>query len=97
MYIVWSYYDIVCIVLLRYSIIAHCIEPLVIGIGFVFVYVAITYYDLGLGEIGIISVMVLSLLPVAKDLISGLQSIASINASVEAVLLRINDLFRSDE
>jgi len=79
------------------AIIAHCIEPLVIGIGFVFVYVAITYYDLGLGEIGIISVMVLRLLPVVKDLISGLQSIASINASVEAVLSRINDLFRSDE
>jgi len=79
------------------SIVAHSIEPIVIAIGFIFLYVAVTFYNLGLGEIGLISIMVLRLLPVSKDLISRFQNIASYNASIDAVLKRVNELRANDE
>jgi ABC-type multidrug transport system fused ATPase/permease subunit len=79
------------------ALIAHSLEPIVVGIGLGFIYITISYYSFSLGELGIMAVVALRLLPVVKDLIAGIQSIAMVNASVEAVLKRLLDLSKCDE
>jgi ABC-type multidrug transport system fused ATPase/permease subunit len=68
------------------------IEPLVIAIGFVLLYVAVNFFNLALELIFLFSLIFLRLLPVIKEVITTRQSFVGSMASVEVVNSRISEL-----
>ncbi len=61
------------------------VEPIVVFIGFFFLYVAHSFFQMALGTIGIFLLIVLRLLPVAKSIISVRQGMLAMLGSLEIV------------
>jgi subfamily B ATP-binding cassette protein MsbA len=67
-------------------------EPLVAAAICVFLYLGVTRFNLRIEEIGLFLVIVLRLVPVAKELLRTRQSIRTNVGAVEAVVQRLEDL-----
>ena len=68
------------------------VEPLVVGLGFAFLYFGIAVFGLGLGEIGLFLLIVLRLLPILKEALRQRQSVLATVGSLEGVHLRLEAL-----
>lgn len=68
------------------------VEPLVVGLGFIFLYFGIAVFDLGLGEIGLFLVIVLRLLPILKEALRQRQSVLATLGSLEGVHRRLEEM-----
>ena len=66
------------------------IEPIVIGASFVFVYLSVTWLDTSIEEIGLFLIMVLRLLPIAKDIAQTGPAIRGGRPAFDAVVRRLD-------
>ena len=73
------------------------VEPLVVGLGFAFLYVGVTSFGLSLEEIGLFLVILLRLLPVVKQGLRERQSVLGKAGSLEAVSRRLRTLKEAAE
>lgn len=79
----------VAVLLARIEVI---VEPLVVGIGFVYLYLGIAVFDLSLEQIGLFLVVVLRLLPILKETLRQRQSVLSTLGSIEAIHRRLEGM-----
>lgn len=73
------------------------VEPLVVGLGFAFLYVGVTRFGLTLEEIGLFLVIVLRLLPVVKQGLRERQSVLGRAGSLESMDRRLRALREAAE
>ncbi len=68
------------------------IEPLVVGVGFVLLYVGVVAFDLAIEQIGFFLVVVLRLLPVVKEAMRVRQGLLGATGGLEAVVDRLDSM-----
>jgi subfamily B ATP-binding cassette protein MsbA len=68
------------------------VEPLVVGLGFAFLYFGIAVFGLGLSEIGLFLLIVLRLLPILKEALRQRQSVLATMGSLEGVHRRLENM-----
>jgi len=73
------------------------IEPLVVAVGFAFLYVGVTSFGLQLEEIGLFLVIVVRLLPVMKEIMRTRQSVLGMMASLNTVRRRLDAMLAARE
>lgn len=76
---------------------AVLIEPLILGLGFLLVYVAIVFLKVPMASLAVFLLVILRLLPVAKDVIKGRQLVLACAASTLALLSMLERLKQSAE
>ena len=73
------------------------IEPVIIGLSLVFLYVSYTYFNLNIEIIGVYLVIALRMMPVSKSIISQWQHIQNLLGPIEMVENRLSSMKASKE
>lgn len=73
------------------------IEPIVVGVGFVFVYLSLTVNLMTLEEVGLFILIALRLLPVIKQLLASRQALLTISGFYDALNQRFRDIDTAQE
>lgn len=73
------------------------IDPIIVVIAFVFLYLGAQVLRLGLGEIGLFLVALVRMMPLVEDLLKNRQGLLGNLGAAEAVLKRLNDLAAAAE
>lgn len=68
------------------------VEPIVVGFGLAFLYAGVTWFNLGIEEMGLFLLIVMRLLPVMKEALRTRQSVIGSLPAMDAVLARIDDM-----
>lgn len=68
------------------------IDPIIVVIAFVFLYLGFSVLGLGLGEIGLFMVALVRMMPLVEDLLKNRQTLMGNFGSARAVLKRLDDL-----
>ena len=76
---------------------AVVIEPITLGLMFCLIYVATSFLQVPMASLGVFLLVILRLLPVAKDALKGRQIISASAASTSALLTALNRLKHSVE
>lgn len=76
---------------------AVLIEPLILALGFSLIYVAIVFLKVPMASLAVFLLVILRLLPVAKDVIKGRQLVLACAASTSALLSMLDRLKQSAE
>ena len=73
------------------------IDPIIVVIAFIFLYLGTAVLGLGLGEIGLFMVALVRMMPLVEDLLKNRQTLLGNLGSARAVMKRMDDLAREAE
>jgi len=73
------------------------VEPIVVAVGFSFLYLGVGYYGMTIEELGLFLLIILRVFPVVKELLNNRQAMLGAAASVSAVTRRLEEIDNAKE